>query len=404
MAIYKYRAKKSSGEIVKGRIEARDEKEAIEKLSQMQCLPMHIEEELEAKQFSSDSLTRPGSRGRIRSHQITIFSRQLASLLKSGVPILKAISIISEQSESQNLKDILRDIYNAVKHGSAFSSSLSQYPRAFSFLYIAMIHAGENSGALPEALLRIADYRERQEEMFSRFRMVLVYPALMSVVGLATVIFMFTFVMPRLIEIFVNMGQDLPLPTQILISISHGLRRWWYWIILILVFIILIIKREMNTKAGRLSLSLFKLHMPIFGGFTLKAELSRFNRTLELLLKNGIPILKAISIAIPVLENEIIKNQLTKSAKELQQGSSFGKSLKDSTVIPLFMSNLIIVGEESGRLEEALGEVARTYERDVDGTIKVMSNLLEPLIILVMGLIVGFIVIAMLLPVFEINV
>ncbi|MBU1061863.1 MAG: type II secretion system F family protein, partial [Candidatus Omnitrophica bacterium] len=292
----------------------------------------------------------------------------------------------------------------SVKHGSTFSSVLSQYPNVFSSLYIAMIHAGENSGALPEALLRISDHRTKQEAMASRVRMALVYPVLMAVVGLATVVFMLTFVMPRLMQIFLNMGQDLPLPTQILIFTSQTLRESWYWIVLILVIAVIVFNRQIKTRAGRLSLSLFKLHLPIIGRFITKAELSRFSRTLELLIRNGIPILKAINIAIPVLENEIIKDRLKESYKELEQGGSFGRSLKNSKVVPIFMSNLISVGEESGKLDEALAEIARNYENDVDEAVKVIGNLLEPVMILVMGLVVGFIVISMLLPIFEINV
>ena len=215
---------------------------------------------------------------------------------------------------------------------------------------------------------------------------------------------MLTFVMPRLMKIFINLGQDLPLPTKILIFTSNGLRQWGFWIILILALIILIFRRQMRTKTGRISLSLLKLHLPLYGKFTLKAELARFSRTLELLIKNGIPILQAMDIATPVLENEIIKNQLSKSYKELEQGGSLGRSLRNSRLFPLFMTNLIIVGEESGKLDEALSEIASSYERDTDEAMRIMASLLEPLMILAMGLIVGFIVVAMLLPIFQINV
>lgn len=405
--IYKYRAKKGPQDIVDGTIEAGSEKEAIEKISQTGYIPIRIAplETKERQQRDLVSLTGLGKpQGKIKSRQITIFSRQLASLLRSGVPILNALNIIREQSENPHLKYILHSIHNEIKEGATFSSVLAKYPNIFSSLYIAMIRTGEDTGGLPEVLLRIADYRMKQEEMLSRFRMSLAYPILMAIVGLATVVFMLTFVMPRLMNIFVNLGEKLPLPTRILISISQRLRQWWFWIILILAIIILAIRRQAKTKTGKLSLSIFKLYLPILGNFILKAELSRFSRTLELLIKNGIPILKAIDIAIPVLENEVIKNQLRQSYKQLEQGGSFGRSLKNSKVFPLFMSNLITVGEESGKLDEALAEVASSYERDTDEAMRITASLLEPLMILGMGLIVGFIVVAMLLPIFEINV
>jgi len=401
MAIFKYRAKKGPADVVQGNIEAETSDEAVDKLSQMGYHPLSVSKgSLPDKEDKRAVVIR----GKVKSGDVTVFTRQLASLLKSGVSILSALNIISDQSENQILTDILRRVHNAIKEGSTFSSVLGEYPKVFSSLYVAMVRTGESSGSLPESLYRIADHRAKQEEMFSRFRMALAYPVLMALVGLGTVIFMLTFVMPRLMGIFANMGQDLPVPTKILIYISGGLRDSWFWIVLILSLVFLILMRTLRTDAGRLSVSAFKLHLPVFGIFMLKAELARFCRTLELLLKNGVPILKAMNIAIPVLENDIIKNKLKEGSKDLEQGGSLGKSLKGASLFPVFMSNLIVVGEESGRLEEALSEVAASYERDTDEAIRIMSSLLEPVMILVMGLIVGFIVVAMLLPIFEINV
>jgi len=403
MPQYKYRAKKGPEDIVEGTIEAQSEPEAVEKISELGYLPIRITLDEHPSERQRSAVSHKPI-GRIRSGEITIFSRQLASLLKAGVPILNGLGIIAEQSENVNLKRVLDDMGNSIKDGSTLSSTIMQYPKVFPPLYIAMIRTGEDSGALPEVLLRIAEYRAKQEEMFSRFRMAMAYPILMAMVGIGTVVFMLTFVMPRLMKLFVNMEQELPLPTRILISISQSLQKWWYWLIIILLLAIAIIKREAATKAGKISMSLLKLHMPIFGKVMIKADLACFSRTLELLVKSGVTILKAIDIAIPVLDNEIIKSQLRQSYKELEQGGSFGRSLKKSKLFPIFMTNLIIVGEESGKLDEALAEVADSYERDTDEAMKVAASLLEPLMILVMGLIVGFIVVSMLLPVFEINV
>ena len=402
MPTYKYRAKKDPQNTVDGLVEASSEKEAIEKVSQLGYIPVHIEELPRSARPLVSAAAKPS--GKVKSRQITIFSRQLASLLKAGVPILNSLDIISEQSESSGLKDMIAAIHSAVKDGSAFSSALAQHPRIFPSLYIAMIRAGEDSGALSESLLRIADYRAKQEEMFSHLRMAMAYPLLMAGIGLATIVFMLAFVMPRLIKIYSTMEQQLPLPTQIVISLSNNLRQGWPWIILIAAAVTFISRSQLRTQTGRLMLSVIKLHIPVYGAFVLKAEIARFSSTLELLIKAGIPILKALEISIPVLENEIIKNNLRGSYKALEQGGSFGRSLKNSKLFPLFMSNLIVVGEESGKLEEALREVAGAYERDTDEAMKVFSSLLEPLMILSMGIIVGFIVISMLLPIFEINV
>lgn len=409
--IYKYRAKKGLEDIVEGTIDASTEKEAIEKVSQLGLLPIRLVEEASVEESMAEELSdginepQPSSlrevRGKVKARTITIFTRQLASLLRSGVPILNAINVIREQSENPRLESILHNIHDEIKEGATFSSALAKYPKVFSSLYIPMVRAGEDTGNLPEVLLKIADYRMKQEEMLSRIRMSLAYPILMAVVGVGTVVFMLTFVMPRLMGIFGNLGEALPLPTRIVLAISQGLRQKWYWIVLILATIVFIIKRL--AKTNKLFFSIFKLRIPVFGNFILKAELSRFSRTLELLIRSGIPILKTITIAIPVLGNEVIKNQLRHSYEQLEQGGSFGRSLKNSKVFPAFMSNLITVGEESGRLDEALAEVAGSYERETDEAMRVMVSLLEPLMILGMGVVVGFIVVAMLLPIFEIN-
>ncbi len=402
MPQFKYRAKKGPEEVIEGVIEAQSEKEAVDKISQLGLLPVRVEQQDKPSVYGRDVAVVSAGRLGIKSREITIVTRQLASLLKSGVPILSSLNIISEQSQSSALRGLLRSVYNNVKEGATFSSSLARYPGLFQTLYIAMVHTGEDSGQLPQALLRVAEYRAKQEELMSRFRMAMAYPVLMAVVGVGTIIFMLTFVMPRLLNIFSGMGQALPLPTRILIAVSGYARQWWAWAVIAAA--VLIIRRVFISQAASGSLGAFKLRIPVFGELVLKSELGRFTRTMELLIKSGIPILKAIDIAIPVLSNEVLKRHLGQSYKELEQGGSFGKSLKKAGIFPLFMSNLIIIGEESGRLDDALGEVAATYERDTDEAMRMLASLLEPLMILVMGIIVGFIVIAMLLPLFEINV
>lgn len=404
MAIYKYRARDGPEKIVEGTIESGTKEEAVEMLSLRGLLPVRVEEDTILAKSKAKLHRLEISRRKIHSRSITVFSRQLASLIRAGVPILRAIDIISEQSEEQHFQNLLHNIYNDLKDGKNLSSALANYPSIFSPLYIAMIRAGEDSGTLQEALLRISDYRQRQEETLSNVRIALSYPVVMAIVGVITVIFMLTFVMPRLMNIFSNMGQSLPLPTRILLFLSAYLRKFWLWILLGFAVLILLLKGQAKAKAGSVFFSMLKLRLPVFGKFILKVELARFSRTLELLIKAGIPILKAIELTSPVLQNELIKERLLHSYKELEQGGSFGRSLKKSKLFPAFMTNLIIVGEESGKLEGALAEAANSYERDIEETIKVLTSVLEPLMILVMGLIVGFIVIAMLLPVFQINV
>ncbi|MCK4248442.1 MAG: type II secretion system F family protein, partial [Candidatus Omnitrophica bacterium] len=402
MPTFKYRAKNGSKNI-EGLLVARDREDAVEKLHQMNYIPVRIEQTTQDAD-KNQSKARWLFLNRVRSRDITLFSRQLASLTKSGVGILSALTIIARQSSNPLFKNILNDIQNEVKNGNELSSAIARHPKTFSPLYIAMVRSGEASGMLEEILVKLADYRQKQDEIFSRVRSALAYPVLMGFVGTGTIFFMLTFVMPRLRRVFERVGQELPLPTQILLSISSILQQWWVVILIVLGVIILLIKQGAKTDIQKNFISRLQLRLPIVGSFIHKNELARFSRTLELLIRSGIPILKAIGITAPIVHNELIKTELKNTQQELEQGGSLGNSLQGSKLFPEFMTSLIIVGEKSGGMDEALAEVATSYERDTDEAIKMMISLLEPIMILVMGIIVGFIVIAMLLPIFQMDV
>jgi general secretion pathway protein F len=401
MPMYSYKAKSGPSDIVEGRLEAVSEKDAIEQISRQGLIPVKIE--LEAAAGGQDALASASGYAGISSRDVTLFTRQLATLLKAGVPILRALRIIADQSASRGLTQMLKIIHREIEQGAVLSSVLSRYPREFSPLYIAMVRAGEDSGQLPKVLLKIGEYRIKQEEMLSRLRTAMAYPALMAVVGCGTVIFMLAFVMPRLTHLYADMGQALPLPTRILIAVSGFVRHWGVGLIVIAAVLAGFWVRFFRSPQGRLFVSRFQLSLPLVRGFVLKAEMARFSRTMELLLKSGITILRALYITLPVMGNELLRKEVSRSYAELEQGGSFGKSLRNSALVPVFMSNLLIVGEESGKLDDALAELAESYERDTDETLKTLGSLIEPAMILGMGLIVGFIVVAMLLPVFEIN-
>jgi type II secretory pathway component PulF len=404
MPNFTYRAKKGPAEIVDGAIEASNRDQAVEKISLMGLLPVSVEETSLGARASEGPPGKISSRRcRVRGRDITALCRQLASLIKSGVPILRALSIISEQTDSPGLRLILERISVDVKEGKSFSSSLEVWPQAFSAFTIAMVRAGEDSGKLQESLLRIAVYRQKQEEMLSKVRAAMAYPALMGIVGIGTIVFMFTFVLPKLTVIFAQMGQELPLPTRVVIALSVFLRQKGLYALVGLAALVAFVAKAGSQKVRRRITSVLSLKIPVFSHFLLSNELARFCRTLEILIRSGIPILKAISISVPILSNEIIKSELVRSTSDLEQGASFGKSLRKSKLFPPFMVSLIAVGEESGKLDESLAEIADTYEHECDESIKVLTSLLEPLMILGMGLIVGFIVVAMLLPIFSMN-
>ncbi len=432
-----YHAKRGPDETQDGTIEAATFDEAIERLGEQGLLPVRLDEisaETAAKvsvrsaaaprgpetapppaktpppaaappapSAKTPAVRRRGLFSGVRSAEVTIFSRQLATLIRSGVPILRALMIISDQTPNPAFREVLERAQDEVRNGSTLSSVLTQYPKLFPPIAIAMVRAGEDSGTLQEALYRISDYRQRQEEIRSRIRTAMAYPILMALVGIGTVAFMLTFVIPRLSGLFATMGGDLPLPTRILMSVSSVFQQKLFWGALVAIAAaVTLVLRAQGPRALALW-SAVSLKLPVFGPFTMKAEIARFARTLELLIKSGIPILRAIEVTTPVLDNTVLRAEFQRTRDEVQGGGSLGGSLRESGIFPPFMTNLLAVGEESGKIDEALSEIAIFYERETDEAIKIMTSLLEPLMILVMGLIVGFIVIAMLLPMFELN-
>lgn len=398
MTTFVYRAKKNTAETVTGHITAQNQDEAIDLINQLGLLPVSVEEQKTREGLSDGGIVR-----RIRVKDLYFFSRQLANLLKSGVTLLRALKIMGEQSQNLYLQKIITVVESGVKNGRTFSDCLAQHPRVFSPLYITMVKAGEESGNLQEMLLSIANYQRKQVEILSKVRSALAYPLFMAGAGVATILFIFMFVLPRMSGLFENIG-SLPLPTAILLNLSHGFQKAWYLIIFLFLLIVFFSQKWLKTTNGRSAMSRFILRMPAIGEIILRMELARFCRTLVLLLKSGVNITKALEISIPLLSNDLIKEDLSQCKEDLLAGGSLGVSLQESRQIPQMMGHLIAVGEESGSLNEVLSEIAEEYEQDTDEKIKTMTSLFEPMMILAVGLIVGFLVFAMLLPIFQMDV
>lgn len=402
MPIFAYRAKKGPQEIIEGTVEAESREGAIAKIDRMGYVPVQVglrESFLPAAPIVHLSLF-----NRVRSRDLTIFTDQLATLVKSKVPLFEAINILSTQTENPVLERIISYISDELKNGKTLSESMSKYPKVFPPLYISMIHSGESGGVLEKTLSRLAQFREEEEEIKAKISSALAYPIFIILVGLITIFLLLTFGIPRLVSLFSEAGQSLPLPTQILISISQGIRNYWFWILTIIIFSVFILRRKQAMKKEKVIFDRLKLRLPVLGGLTKKAMLAGFSRTFATLLANSIPVFQALEIIVPTLNNEIFKRELEKVHTDIIGGLSFAQSMRRSDWFPSFMINMIAVAEKGGNLQEVLLEVANFYEREVNKLVKIMTSLLEPIIILVMGLIVGFIVMAMLLPIFQINI
>lgn len=399
MPVFNYIAKSHPSKTEEGSIDAQSQSHAIAKLTGMGYFPVSVE----AQDFSFLAKQSVFAFKKISRKDITIFTRHLAALIGSGVNVINGLNIVYSQTQNKYFKAIINDVIAKIKDGKSLSASMGLHPYVFSELYTSMIYSGESAGGLEDFLGRLADFLEKDEDFRSSIKNALTYPVFVLAVGVLTVVGLLGFVIPRLVTMFEDMGQLLPLPTRILISISGALRSYWWLILFFIIAVFFSLHRLYKSKHGRLFWDSARLKIIVFGEVALKTEISRLMRTLSLLISGGQPIVSALDVAVSVLGNEAIKTEAKGFKARIIAGESFSKSVGASKLFPVFVNNIISVGEESGRLDKALMRIAEDYEKDVDNTLKALTRLVEPVIILVMGLIVGFIVLAMLLPIFQIN-
>ena len=400
MPIFEYKAKMKSAETVLGEIFAENKEDAVEKIHQLGLMPISLNEKGSSPQQQA-VVTKTGG---LKRKAVYFFTRQLTSLLRGGVPILRALEIIAKQAKEPCFHSVVQSIYQGIREGKSFSDCLLEYPKVFSPFYVTMIRAGEESGRLKEVLIDIAHYLHAQEELSGKVKMAMAYPMLMLLLGIGTVFYILTSVMPQLTGLFTNLGQNLPGPTIIVMRASDFCVQWWWLILVVTGCLWAIFSQWGRSKSGQAALSQIKLMIPWLGDFWLKVEFARFCRSLQLLIKSGISIVRALQLSIPVIDNQLIQQQLLKCQEDLVAGRALSQSLQQANLVPPMVAQLIMVGEESGSLSETLEDIGESYEQETGETIKLMTTLLEPLMILIVGGIVGFIVMAMLLPVFQLDV
>ncbi len=401
MARFVYEAKKSPKDIIKGILVADNRAAAIQKIAQQGYYIISLDEEDSRSQGTFSSLA--PVLGRIALKDIADFTRQLSDLLESGITIVKALDLLYNQTANKKFKTVIMDIRDFCVGGSTLSNAFERHPKIFSNLYISMIRSGETGGALEKILKRLSDFSEKQLEIQTKIRTALAYPILMSIVGLATIIVLMTFVIPKMMVMFSDLGQALPLPTQILLAISSVVTNYWWALVGCIIAAAAFLGKIYRTAEGRLAIDGLKLKAPIFGQLMMKVEIARFARTLATLLENGVPILESLKVTSETIGNAVIKKEIEDAYNAVREGSPLAGGLTDGSVIPSAVINIIAIGEEAGHLERSLFKVAERYDRESDEAIKVMMALLEPVLILTLGVVVGFIVISMLLPIFEIN-
>jgi general secretion pathway protein F len=327
----------------------------------------------------------------------------LATLLGAGVPLVASLEGLVSQITNPVLKKIMAEIKESVNEGNSLAFALADYPRVFSSVYINMVRAGEASGSLDVVLDRLADLGEHQHALRGRFKAALAYPVFMFFVGSLVLFFLVTFVIPKITPVFEEMHQTLPVLTVLLINVSDFLKSFWWAILIAGVIGAVVLGQLKKTPRGQYMWDEAKLRMPILGPINRKIALARFARTLGSLLQGGVPLISALQIVRNVVNNVLIADVIDVAVEEIQAGKDLASPLGQSRWFPSIVIQMIAVGEQSGELEPMLGKVADTYERDVAAQIMAMTSMLEPVMILIMGLIVLFIVISILLPIFEMN-
>lgn len=392
-----YQAKKSPQEVVNGVVTADTKMVAIQKIAGMGLFLLRIDEGTGPKDLFR------GRRKKVPLKDISNFTRQLSDLLGSGLPIVKALRILERQTGNKSLRGIIASAREACIEGHPLSKALGQYPDIFSDLYVNLIRTGEASGALEEVLKRLADYHDKQLEIQTKTRSALAYPALMSIVGLITILVLLTFVIPKITGMFEDLGQELPMPTRILMSVSGAIKDYGWLILLALSGAGIFLKKTFQTVKGREVIERLEFRIPFLGDLILKTETARFAGTLGMLLKNGIPMLESLEIVRETMNHKLMSDAIAKASLKVREGTSLADALHESPLMPPLLVNMIGVGEESGKIDSTLLKLADSYEREADAATKVVMSLLEPVLILALGLVVGFIVISMLLPIFEIN-
>ncbi len=400
MPEYRYRAKEGPEKMVEGLVEAPTEMAALEKISARGYVPVKIW--IDEKETAKPSI-RAATTRRQSNSWVFLFSNHLARLVKAGVPILKAMQLLSTHEKDRGVRASLESIEREIREGKTLARAMENCPGLFPSMYVSVIRAGEAGGNLHQALLRMAVYFKKQDELSSKVRRAMAYPAVLAFAGLGSVLFIITFLVPRLEKVFAGIGRELPLVTRMVLNLGSFMQHYGIYITALLFILFFFLPRLLRERLGRERLDSIKLKIPFFGSLTVKIEFSRFSRTLNLCFSNGLSLLDAMRISIPAVGNSAVRKALEECYQSVEKGGSFGAALKKHALFSDLTSSLISVGEESGRVEETLIEIADVYDQEVDDLLIYATTFLEPIMILLVGGIIGFIVMAVLLPIFEMN-
>lgn len=393
MPFFRYVAKDSQGLKLSGLLEARDQQEALVVLRKKGLIIISVKEETVRKVREKA----------VKLDDLVVFSRQLSTMVESGITLVQALHILSEQAENKTLASVTLKIKEDIEGGSSLHEALEKHPRIFSSLYINMVKAGETSGLLDEILDRLATYLEKSSALQRKVKASLVYPAVVISMAILITVVLLIKVVPTFKGIFASLGGTLPLPTQILIMISDGLRRAFLVIVLALGLLVFLFKKYFETPKGRYQFDSRILRLPLFGPLLRKVVVAKFSRTLATLVKSGVPILNALEIVGKTSGNLVVEEAVNNARTSIREGEPIAEPLSRSGAFPPMVVRMISVGEQTGQLEKMLNKIADFYDEQVDAAVSGLTSMIEPLVIGILGIIIGGIVIALFMPIFKIT-
>ncbi len=395
MAQFSYLAKKGPGEPVTGEMEAENQQAVVARLRDMGYFPIKIEEG-GAGEEKEDVLKKALERVKLKERNI--FLRQFANLLESGMPITRALNTLYEQTENKKLKDTIGQLKDEVQQGNDLATAMEQHPKVFSSMYCNLVRAGETGGMLEEVFWRIVDFGEQEEELRGKALSAMIYPIFLMIVGSSAIFILVSFVFPKFITIFEDFNATLPLPTRMVMSVCGFMGSFWWAVLLAIGAAVAMFISYAKSEKGKRNLDIKVLRIPVIGDVVQRFEMAKFARTFGTLIDNGVPVLSALQITADTLSNCAISEEVSAMRERVIEGDSISDSLSNAEHFPPMVVNMIAIGEEGGRLGAVTKRIADAYDTEVDRAVKAMADLFEPVLIVVMGVIIGFLVIAMLLP------
>jgi len=398
MAFFRYKARDRLGGLLVGSVESSDVKIVSQNLKKLGYNIVSITSPSQLELFIEDLIDRIKS---INPEEVVIFTRQLAAMLKSCLPLIAGLEAVRDQASNRKFQVVLSEIISSVQRGNSFSESIKRFPKIFSGTYVSMIHAAERGGMFTEILERLASLGLQEMDLRGKVKSAFVYPMMLVAIAFCIVVFFLVKVLPRFNVLFEASGAKLPIPTLILLGTSNLLKNFWWLIIIAIGVGVYFLKKYLATERGIYNFHRFLLKLPIFGDLILKVTIARFSRTLSALLKSGVSILEGLSVIEDTIPNTVVKRVIQNIQASISEGQSLVEPFKVSGLFPPLVIQMVSAGEKSGRLENMLEDIANFYDLEISYTVRNLSALLEPVLLLIMGALVAFIALSVLLPIFN---